>query len=66
MAASTVPTTVGVLARNRRPTPGPKPVAFASSASETIAADSTLRKIVVRLIASVQSSDRDPLHVNLS
>jgi hypothetical protein len=45
---------------------GPKPVALASSASETIAADSTLRKIVVRLIASVQSSDRDPSRLQCS
>jgi hypothetical protein len=39
---------------------GPKPVALASRASATMAADSTLRKIVVRLIASVHSSDRVP------
>src|SRR5512132_3318617 len=36
---------------------GPKPVASASSASAMIAADSTVRKTVARLIASFQISD---------
>jgi hypothetical protein len=44
----------------------PKPVALASSAKATIAADSTLRKIAVRLIASFHSSDRDPIRLQCS
>ena len=44
----------------------PKPVALASSASATMAADSTPRKIVVRLIACVHSSDRVPSRLQCS
>jgi hypothetical protein len=39
------------------------PTALDSSASVMIAADSTLRKTVARLIASFQISDRNPSRV---
>src|SRR5215469_1808873 len=45
---------------------GPKPVALATSASATVAADSAPRKIVVRLYASFHSSDRDPIRLQCS
>jgi hypothetical protein len=45
---------------------GPKPVASASSASAMVAADSTLRKTVARLIASFQISDRDASRLQCS
>src|SRR5215469_11361953 len=45
---------------------GPKPVALATSASATIAADSAPRKIVVRLYASFHSSDRCPIRLQCS
>jgi hypothetical protein len=44
----------------------PKPVASASRASATIEADSTVRKSVVRLIASFQISDRVPSRLQCS
>src|SRR6266545_6833755 len=45
---------------------GPKPVASASSASAMIAADSTVRNTVARLIASFQISDLVPSRLQCS
>jgi hypothetical protein len=45
---------------------GPKPVASASSASTMIDADSTVRKTVARLIASLQINDRVPSRLQCS
>jgi hypothetical protein len=42
---------------------GPKPVASASSASAMVAADSTLRKTVARLIASLTRGSLDVLNM---
>jgi hypothetical protein len=44
----------------------PNPVASAARASATMDADSTVRKMVVRLIASLQTSDRDPSRLQCS
>ena len=44
----------------------PKPVALASRESATIEADSTVRKTVVRLIASFQIIDRVPSKLQCS